>query len=181
VAAPRRGHLPAPPLRLSTVYPLGLFRAWATLTPEAAVTVFPRPSASAPPLAEGPGHAQHDGETARRRAGGAEDFDGLDRYRPGDAMQHIAWKAFSKGRGLMVKRFSTAVGGSWYVDWSTVPAADVEQRLSMLCAMVLQADRLGLAYGLVLPGVDMPPSAGPGHRFRCLRALALFGLGRDGS
>ena len=38
---------------------------------------------------------------------------------------------------------------------------------------VLQADRLGLDYGLRLPGVEIAPNNGPVHRRRCLEALAL--------
>ena len=35
------------------------------------------------------------------------------------------------------------------------------------------ADRLGLAYGLRLPGVEIAPNTGAAHRRNCLEALAL--------
>ena len=50
VAAPRRGWLLAPQLRLSSNFPLGLFHAWCHWLPEARVLVLPRPEPGAPPL-----------------------------------------------------------------------------------------------------------------------------------
>ncbi|MCF8077968.1 MAG: DUF58 domain-containing protein [Desulfobacterales bacterium] len=178
VAADRRGLLKPPTLRLSTVYPFGLFRAWATVAPEASVPVFPRPAASSLKMTKRPGG---EGAETRRIGGQAEDFEGLWPYRPGDPMQHIAWKAFSKGRGLMVKRFISAVGASFFIDWDQVPVRDVEKKLSILCGKVLRADQSGASYGLALPGVHLPPAAGPAHRFECLKALAVFGLGEEGT
>jgi uncharacterized protein (DUF58 family) len=49
----------------------------------------------------------------------------------------------------------------------------MEQKLSRLCAWVLQADQQGLDYGLRLPAVDIPPGSGEAHKRQCLEALAL--------
>jgi len=38
---------------------------------------------------------------------------------------------------------------------------------------VLQADKLGVDYGLRLPGQQIAPDSGEVHRRRCLEALAL--------
>ena len=46
-------------------------------------------------------------------------------------------------------------------------------RLSRLAAWVLQADKLGVDYGLRLPGQQIAPDSGEAHRRRCLEALAL--------
>ena len=48
-----------------------------------------------------------------------------------------------------------------------------ERKLSRLCAWVLQADRLGLDYGLRLPGKVISPGSGETHKRECLEALAL--------
>ena len=50
---------------------------------------------------------------------------------------------------------------------------DTEARLSRLCAWLLQADKLGLSYGLRLPGLQIKPSSGEAHKRQCLEALAL--------
>jgi uncharacterized protein (DUF58 family) len=49
----------------------------------------------------------------------------------------------------------------------------MEARLSRLTAWVLQADRLGLDYGLRLPGKEIAMGHGAAQRRRCLEALAL--------
>ncbi len=45
--------------------------------------------------------------------------------------------------------------------------------LSRLTAWVLMAERLGLDYGLRLPGREIAPDQGAAHKARCLEALAL--------
>ena len=48
-----------------------------------------------------------------------------------------------------------------------------EARLARLTAWALAAEREGLDYGLRLPGRELPPSQGQGHRAHCLERLAL--------
>lgn len=55
----------------------------------------------------------------------------------------------------------------------------IEERLSRLCAMVLEAERRGLGYGLRLPGREIEPGRGGEHMGRCLKELALYGLDRE--
>ena len=60
-----------------------------------------------------------------------------------------------------------------WLDFAHTGLQDTEGRLSRLCAWVLQADRLGVDYGLRLPGVEIKPACGEAHKRRCLEALAL--------
>jgi uncharacterized protein (DUF58 family) len=63
------------------------------------------------------------------------------------------------------------------LDWRSLPAAmDVEARLSRLTRWVLQAEQAGQRFGLMLPGLEIEPDAGPAHRARCLEALATWSL-----
>lgn len=45
--------------------------------------------------------------------------------------------------------------------------------MSRLTAWVLQADQLGVDYGLRLPNAEFAPDSGPAHKRNCLEALAL--------
>ena len=56
-----------------------------------------------------------------------------------------------------------------------MPGLPPEERLARLCRWVLEADEAGLAYGLRLPELIIPPGSGPTQRSQCLKALALFG------
>jgi uncharacterized protein (DUF58 family) len=109
-----------------------------------------------------------------KSATGAEDFEGLKPYQPGESLRHIAWKAYSRGRGLMLKSFSGRAGASVMLSWRHTPGSDAEQRLSRLCHGVMQADRRNLTYGLVLPNRTIAAGAGPAHKRACLKALALY-------
>ena len=66
-----------------------------------------------------------------------------------------------------------------WIDWSTVSAANVEERLSILCRMIIDADDSGHHYGLVMPDSMIEPDTGKLHRQQCLRELALYGRAGD--
>lgn len=171
-----RGILKAGALQIFTHYPLGLFRAWSTLHLDAQSLVYPKPFA-------GPLLWASDGKTAgeqqEKHHPGVEDFQGLNSYQPGDSMQHIAWKAFSRGQGLFTKQFIEQTGSSVMLEFDSLFELDTEHKLSRLCGMVLKAQRLNLTYGLKLPGKTIPPNTGETHYQMCLKALALYGLSSD--
>lgn len=170
--AHQRGLLRPESFTLSTVYPLGLFCAWTVLRPGAACTVYPAPIGGAMAM------RTDDSKKGDRQKGirsGSDDFKGLKAYQPGDAFQHIAWKALSRGQGLFTKDFGGAKGRRAVVfDFFALRSDDTEFRLSRLCAMILQASLENRQYGLALPGKTIPPDSGSAHRHQCLTALATF-------
>ncbi|MDO9203308.1 MAG: DUF58 domain-containing protein, partial [Hydrogenophaga sp.] len=95
-----------------------------------------------------------------------------------DPIKAVVWKkaaqAFAAGRSELVSRDaqSTQHQQLW-LDHAHCGHSNLEARLSRLTAWVLLADNLGLDYGLRLPGRDIDPDQGPGHKARCLEALAL--------
>lgn len=173
VPAPRRGLVTPTPLMVETRYPLGLFRAWFLVHLDVSAVVYPHPVAGDFTASEAP--AENEESAGSTAVSGVEDFDGLASYRPGDTFQRVSWKAFSKGQGLQTKVFVGQAGGAVTLDWDRLSGTDTELKLSRLCGMVLKADRMGLRYGLRLPGVDLSPDEGERHKHRCLRHLALFG------
>ena len=57
----------------------------------------------------------------------------------------------------------------------TACRASVSKRACRNCAAGSKMPTLrGRAFGLKLPGLELPPNIGPAHRQRCLTALALF-------
>jgi uncharacterized protein (DUF58 family) len=167
----RRGKLVVERIGVHTMFPFGLFRAWAWLHPRLEGLVYPTPAAHAPkPLSGGP----EDPEGRWDEHRGEDDFAGLRDFRRGDSPRRIAWKAAARGDVLPVKQFSGSPRGSAWLDWDDVPAMPVEARLAVLCRWVLDAHAGGGAYGLRIPGTEVPPALGPPHRRRCLAALALY-------
>ena len=109
---------------------------------------------------------------------GSGDFDGVRAYRRGDPLKLVVWKkaaqAFARGSDNLVSRDAEHLQRSqlWLAPERT-GLQEPEARLSRLTAWVLEAERLGLDYGLRLPGQEIAPDHGPAQRQRCLQALAL--------
>lgn len=171
--AAHRGYLNLDHFEISTRHPFGLFRAWAYLHMELRCVVYPRPAARgipAPPLETDTGGAQ---DSVR----GDEDFAGLRSFHPGDSPRRIAWKAYAREQGLHVKVYAGTAVTSHMFDWDSLQNLGTEARLSQLCRWIEDAYAGGRAFGLKLPGIEVPPNIGPAHRQRCLTALALFDAG----
>jgi uncharacterized protein (DUF58 family) len=106
---------------------------------------------------------------------GVDDFAGLFVYQPGDPLQRVSWKSYSRGQGLLTKKFEGQVGKTVYFDLEAVGGPDVEFRISRICHMILSAEAMHLSYGLKLGKKILEPDQGAPHKRQCLRALALVG------
>lgn len=170
----RRGWRYLKRVDVETRYPLGLFRAWSRAQVHAQVLVYPGPAARGPepPLLPAVGESN-----VGDLGVGADDFVGPRTYRPGDSPRHLDWKALARERGLVVKQFGGDQSAQVWLDMATLPSADLETRLGLLCRQVLDAAEAGLSYGLRLPGQSIPLGRGDAHRHRCLEALATFDHG----
>lgn len=174
VKAEKRGYLLPGRIRISSTWPLGLFRAWSYIQVEEPCTVYPKPGGN--PRLPAAGLVEEE-EALPGKGSGSEDFVGFRQYRSGDSMRSVDWKAYARERGLVSKRFSGRGSSRILLDWQLTGAADTEQRLSQLCRWILEAERQKALYGLRLPGkVDLPFASGNDHKHRCLACLAGFGL-----
>jgi len=169
VAAPVRGVLPCPRLKIESIYPIGLFRSWSWLTPSAEVLVYPRP-AGRDRLPKPSGSADPNDPLRRR---GREDFIGQRRYIRGDSTRDIDWKASARSDELLVREYEQPRASQLWLDYERLGALDHEARLAQLALWVTRAERLGRVYGLLLGETRLPPATGPAHYRACLRALAL--------
>lgn len=170
-ATVRRGIFKPGDITVSTVYPFGIFRAWSTISLNLKCHVYPKPIFSS--IGFQAGYSEQNGNVTPSRSG-AEDFQGLSEYQPGDSLQHVSWKKLSAGQGLLTKKFDGSIGNSIMIDWFSLPTQNIETKLSILCGMILKAHRMNLEYGLRLPGTTINPGSGNQHRHRCLQHLSLF-------
>lgn len=175
---PRRGRHRLPTLTAETRFPLGTFRVWTVWRPAAQIMVYPAPEMNPPPLP--PGEPRSGGAAATARAQITGEFDGIRAYRRGDPMKLVVWKkavnamsADQQGSGLVVRDTEQAQRHELWLDFMQAGSLGTEQKLSRLCAWILQADKLGLDYGLRLPALEIKPASGEAHKRQCLEALAL--------
>ena len=169
----RRGRLTVDRIKLSTAFPFGLFRAWTYVHWRASVLAWPVPRGrrEAPPQTSSGGSA-----TAVHRAGD-EEWAGLREFRSGDSPRQVAWRAYARGRGLLVKTYQSPAAHQRMFDLATVPG-ELEPRLEQLSAWIVAAHARGERYGLKLGEQSVLPGSGNEHRARCLNGLALHGTGQ---
>ncbi len=171
VPAARRGWMPLGRVMLETRFPLGLFRAWSYVEPDARCLVYPRPERSPLPAFSASAAAR----SARAQAAGTDDFTALRAYQPSDSPRHVAWKAVARSDDMLTKQFAGDSAAELWLDWQLLPVGlGVEERLSRLTGWVLAAELSGARYGLRLPGLELPPAQGEAQRDACLQALALY-------
>lgn len=173
--ATRRGWLATPRVRLSTRFPLGLFRAWSYWQPDVKALIYPRPEDHAPPLPM-EGATREDGHGSA----GHDDFAGVRAYQTGDAMKHLAWRQIARvdlddGGVLVTKHFEGGVASDLCLDFSKLPRSlDLELRLSRMTRWVIEAEAQAKPYAFRLGDIAIDPSLGAAHQESCLRALALY-------
>ena len=170
VSSKKRGYLDAGRFRLYTEFPSGLFVAWTWLDMSMSCLVYPAPEADI----ELPvfGHEQSgDIDTGGR---GMENFSHLRKYHHGDNINRISWKASAKTDELFSKQFIGAKPVSYWINWNEIPARDNEQRLSIMTALIINAEKQQQCYGLKLPELQIAADFGNKHYHQCLTALAVF-------
>jgi uncharacterized protein (DUF58 family) len=172
---PRRGRLDIDRFKLSTSFPFGLFRAWTYVHLRTGVLAWPVPRGRREP----PPEAANSGNSPALHRAGDEEWSGLREFRSGDSPRQVAWGAYARGRGLLVKTYQSSAAHHRTFDLALVPG-ELEERLEQLSAWIVAAHARGERYGLRLGSQEWPPEGGNEHRARCLDALALYGAGDAG-
>ncbi len=170
--AKTRGYFPAPLLRITTFYPLGLARAWSLVDLDQRCLVYPKPIPFVMDQFTHGGGGSDDSAIIKE---GSEDFYGLRDYVPGDPLRQVAWKNVARGQGMQVKQFVDYVDKRIWLDWDMFYGFNTEERLSRLCYGVLMLAKGGQAFGMKLPGIEIAPDCGAAHKQKLLKTLALFG------
>jgi uncharacterized protein (DUF58 family) len=168
----KRGWLRPGRITVYTRFPLGLFHAWAYINIEMQALVYPLPSSDRKLPAEVLVQDGSSGDQGR----GDDDFASLRPYHPGDSLRHVHWKALAREQGLVTKQFGGGVSEQLWLKWEMLGNLPTEEKLSRLTRWVLEADSRGMAYGLILPNIEITPQRGDGHRRHCLEALALYNI-----
>jgi uncharacterized protein (DUF58 family) len=168
----QRGEHKVGTLCLMSTYPLGFIRFLKKFASSQSYIVYPKPA----------GDVRLPSSFADRRVARrplpdfkeGDDFAGVRAYAPGESQRHIDWKAVARGQPLMTKQFTAEAESTLHLDFSALPLANVEEKLSQLALWVIEAERARRPYGLRLPGTEIPPGIGQSHFHQCLRALSLF-------
>jgi len=168
--AHRRGRQNPGRFKIYTEFPLGLFHAWAQVNIENTVIVYPKPVKH---------HNEktqfYDKNQQQRNIEGNDEFAGIRDFVKGDSPKSMAWKTIARTHQLYTKEFNTEAGDIVLFDFEQLhDVQNTEEKLSILCDLVLQANAEQLSYGLKLPNTTIKPDHGSSHLHHCLSALALY-------
>jgi len=172
VTARARGWLRPGRLLIETYYPLGLLRAWTWVDISARGLVYPKPKFDESLSTHSTKH-RDDGVLIDPL--GSDDFVDIREYVPGDPIKNILWRSYARNDELVVKRYASYVEPRLWFDYDDMPG-DVEEKLSRLTGLALQATRNEREFGLRLPGLSVSPGLGQSHLDHVLRELALYGI-----
>lgn len=171
--AAKRGRHQLPRFKISSVHPVGLFRAWLWVKPAGTYAAYPVPVGKKawPEVGLNSGNGA---DGAKKKRGG-EDFHGLRAYQGGDSLKHVHWRAHAKGHPLMTKIFSGEGGSEVVFTWNDVAnLADVETKLSQLSFWIVLAKDKRLNFALKIPGAEIAVAPAAENYHRALAALADF-------
>ena len=170
VTGKQRGRLDAGRFRLYTEFPSGLFVAWTWLDLSMSSIVYPVPETNITlPIFD-----RSDSGNSDTSGHGMENFSHLRKYHKGDKMNRISWKAAAKTDKLFSKEFIGAKPVTRWINWHEITARDNEHRLSIITALIINAENQRQRYGLKLPDVQITAGHGNKHFHQCLTVLALF-------
>lgn len=163
-----RGYLAMEPFVVENRFPLGLFKAWSVIIPDASCLVYPRPHPSPPPL---PRTGRGDHGAADKGEG--EHFHALREYKPGDPLKRVAWRASARHQKLYTREMEIPREEACEFNWYLMGGKDTEEKLSILTAWILRAENHQIPYSLEMPTEALPAALGEEHRDACLKILAL--------
>ncbi|GLS91531.1 hypothetical protein GCM10007916_26000 [Psychromonas marina] len=167
-----RGYFNPGRITLRSSFPFGLYNVWTHLDFDYQLLLYPQPLENTlQDLSSSEHNVAHSMGKSRL---GVDQFSTLKSYQPGESLKSVAWKQVAQGRGWLTKQFEQFSGGDHVLDISRLNHLALETRLSFLCYHIIELEKKGLRYALILPNQKIEMGLGSVHKKRCLTALALF-------
>lgn len=165
-----RGYQKASRFKLFSDFPLGLFHAWTQVQLNNTAIVYPKPIPHNVMTTD-----FFDGKNQQSRHLGDDEFSGIRDFRKGDNLKSLAWKTIAKTNKLYTKEFHTETGDNLVFDFNKLNHInDLEEKLSILCSLIINASSKNINFGLVLPDKTIKPNNSNSHKHQCLTLLALY-------
>ena len=165
---PERGRFLPPRLRVETVYPLGILRAWTYIRFNLIAWVSPKPIEG---VLHGESVAADEENEALVRITGTSEFEDLKTFMPGESLSRVSWPHVARGHGTYTKQFSDAHGREQILDYKDMYGGH-ELRLSKLAYWVKKMTDEQVAFELRVLGRSLPLGVGVSHQAMALRMLA---------
>ena len=152
----RRGDSLRATARLTSVWPLGLWRSTLDTRDRLPVTIFPRPAQ--------PRTLEEAVETANVDVDEAEsvhrdwmgDFHGVRAFQPGDRLKQIHWPSSARSRDLMVRQYDRPLPEKYFIVFHSITTGHpgenndaFEGAMELLCGLMLHCQERSIPMDLV--------------------------------
>ncbi len=165
---PTRGKFLPPRLSVSTVYPLGILRAWTYVRFSKPAWVSPQPIEG---MLDGQRTLSDDDDESVLRIAGQDEFEDLRSFIEGESLAHVSWGHLARGQGILTKRFSDPCGREQLLDYDAMRGHH-ELRLSHLAYWVKRLTEEQVSFELKVRHQSLPVGQGLLHQKAALRLLA---------
>lgn len=169
ITSDQRGKFILPRLIISTVYPLGIMRAWSYVYFATPAWFYPAPLAF-----DWQDHyvSVRDTDAAQsdcisqinQITQGQGDFEQLDDYIEGESLARVSWAHVARGQGMLSKHFADPTAHELRLDYADMPAAQYEQKMAQLVFALQKSASSDHAFKLLLPN-DETDELGQGQAF----------------
>lgn len=171
----KRGRFSPSRLKISSEYCLGLFVAWTRLELDVEAIIYPKIKVlSEKLLLATTDNTDDEYSNNSNHAKGNDEFYELKNHVLGESISRVAWKQFAKGQGKFTKHYQQNNAKPHWLLLEDIPANTLENKLSILCYLIIEYAASGQEYGINLGKVIIQPSNGQAHKKQCLTALADY-------
>ncbi|MBU3846880.1 MAG: DUF58 domain-containing protein [Candidatus Acinetobacter avistercoris] len=163
IEAVQRGQLNYPVIRIYSIYPFGLIRAWSYFYHHKTAWIAPK---SVFYTAENKQHQQ----SFKLEM---DEFRELRNYQMGDSLHAVSWKQAARGQGLYIKVFEQFQEQQHIeIHYDHMPSQSHEEKLELMMGLVEQCEQQQCAYSVHLPQAELAQDRGNLQLSQVKRLLA---------
>ncbi|MQW93387.1 DUF58 domain-containing protein [Acinetobacter sp. dk771] len=160
-----RGLFEYPKIKLYSVYPFGLVRAWTYFYHQKKAWIAPKAEL-----------VSTDHKTTKNsQESDLDEYRELRNYQLGDSLHAVSWKQVARGQGMYIKVFEPHQDEqSLEICYEQMPSQSHEQKLQYMMGLVEQCEQQQAAYRLQLPQAELELGVGDQqlHKAKILLAQA---------
>lgn len=158
----QRGVYSIKKIRVSSLAPYGMFRAWMYIKVADQFIVYPKLRGRA----DLPLQLDNSGES----------FSGHRPFISGDNYSRVDWKIYARTQNTYIKEYKEASTKKVLIDWDKINIPNFEDRISQIALWVDQAHKQHVEFGIRIPGFETTVQSGYAHYHECMKELSVIKL-----
>lgn len=163
----KRGCYDYPLLKIETIFPFGLTKAWNWFQLKGKFYVYPSPITYFKDL------HHFLVETQKYKSDISEDFEGIDQFQEGMSESKIAWKISSSKEELYIKKFeSRSETKKILIDYNHIPIHDHEKKLGIMVFLLNECLQQKKVFAIKIKNQLSDYGDNQNHHQACLKMIA---------